>query len=39
MPAKDQIRGANLIGSRWRQGVAVALDLTPSNGNQRHEQT
>jgi hypothetical protein len=25
MPAKDQIRGANLIGSRWRQAVAVAL--------------
>jgi hypothetical protein len=33
MPAKEQIRGANLIGSSRPQAVVVAPDLAPNNGS------
>jgi hypothetical protein len=39
MPAKDPIRGANLIGRRRRQAVAVALVSAPSNGSHDNDQT
>jgi hypothetical protein len=39
MPAKDPIRGANLIGSRRRQAVAVASVLAPNNGRHDNDQT
>jgi hypothetical protein len=38
-PAKDPIRGANLIGSRMRQGCRGGAGLVPENGSRDKDQT